>query len=87
MCIRDRSGAPKAPAPQPAAPNPGAPNPAAPDPQQGQQPSQQPDEPGGNQARLGYQGLQPLPVPHEWSDLVPAGPPLAAKSAAQPQNA
>ncbi|SOB84090.1 type VII secretion protein EccB [Streptomyces sp. 1331.2] len=87
-----QSGAPKAPAPQPgapnpAAPNPAAPNPAAPDPQQGQQPGQQPDEQGGNQARLGYQGLQPLPVPHEWSDLVPAGPPLTAKSAAQPQNA
>ncbi|MFD8086353.1 type VII secretion protein EccB [Kitasatospora sp. NPDC059722] len=48
---------------------------------------QQPDEPGGNQARLGYQGVQPLPVPREWSDLVPAGPPLSAKAAAQQQNA
>ncbi|MEV7602093.1 type VII secretion protein EccB [Kitasatospora sp. NPDC089797] len=45
------------------------------------------DQPGGNQARLGYQNVQPLPVPKEWSNLVPAGPPLTAKSAAQPQNA
>ncbi|MGW1176319.1 type VII secretion protein EccB [Kitasatospora sp. NPDC002543] len=55
------------------------------------EPSQEPgrpqDEPGGNQARLGYQGVQPLPVPKEWSNLVPAGPPLTAKSAVQPQNA
>lgn len=51
------------------------------------QPSQQPDEPGGNQARLGYQGVRPLPVPRAWSDLVPAGPPLSASSAAQQQNA
>ncbi|MFF0415928.1 type VII secretion protein EccB [Kitasatospora sp. NPDC004745] len=67
-------GATKSPTPQPGA--------TAPD----QQPQQQ-DEPGANQARLGYQGLQPLPVPREWSNLVPAGPPLAAKSAVQPQNA
>ncbi|MFI6158089.1 type VII secretion protein EccB [Kitasatospora sp. NPDC051170] len=52
-----------------------------------QQPAPQQDEPGGNQARLGYQGLQPLPVPLRWSNLVPAGPPLTAKGAAQPQNA
>ncbi|WP_030245455.1 type VII secretion protein EccB [Streptomyces sp. NRRL S-350] len=73
-----QAGAPKQPTPQPSTAAPGAPD---------QQPGQQQDEPGGNQARLGYQGVQPLPVPHEWSDLVPAGPPLTAKSAAQPQNA
>ncbi|MFD8755016.1 type VII secretion protein EccB [Kitasatospora sp. NPDC059577] len=77
-----RSGAPKVPTPQP-----GTPTPGAPDQQSGQQPGPQQDETGGNQARLGYQGIQPLPVPHEWSDLVPAGPRLTAKSAAQPQNA
>ncbi|KJS59070.1 type VII secretion protein EccB [Streptomyces rubellomurinus] len=73
------SGPPKTPTAKPttAPPAPGDP----------QQPPQQQDEPGGNQARLGYQGVQPLPVPHEWSNLVPAGPPLTAKSAAQPQNA
>ncbi|MGW3078122.1 type VII secretion protein EccB [Kitasatospora sp. NPDC001132] len=74
-----QSGSPKPSAPQPTAtPTPGAPS---------QEPGQQQDEPGGNQARLGYQGVQPLPVPKEWSNLVPAGPPLTAKSAAQPQNA
>ncbi|MEU1289558.1 type VII secretion protein EccB [Kitasatospora sp. NPDC005856] len=74
-----QSGAPKPPTPQATAtPAPGAP---------AQEPGQQQEEPGGNQARLGYQGVQPLPVPKEWSDLVPAGPPLTAKSAAQPQNA
>ncbi|MBV2151721.1 type VII secretion protein EccB [Kitasatospora sp. SUK 42] len=74
-----QTGTPKAPTPQPGGTDPGAPN---------QQPSPNPDDqPGGNQARLGYQGLQPLPVPREWSNLVPAGPPLTAKSAAQPQNA
>ncbi|MFF7995424.1 type VII secretion protein EccB [Kitasatospora xanthocidica] len=85
-----QSGAPKPPTPQPGAPNPGAPDQQSGQQQgqqAGQQPGQQQDETGGNQARLGYQGLQPLPVPHEWSDLVPAGPPLTAKSAAQPQNA
>ncbi|MFD9691112.1 type VII secretion protein EccB [Kitasatospora sp. NPDC059146] len=72
------SGAPKAATPAPGAQNPGA----------GGQPTQNPDDqPGGNQARLGYQNVQPLPVPKEWSNLVPAGPPLTAKSAAQPQNA
>ncbi|MBV6702895.1 type VII secretion protein EccB [Kitasatospora aureofaciens] len=73
-----QSSAPKSPAPQPSTSQPGTPA--------SEQP-QQPDEPGGNQARLGYQGLQPLPVPHEWSDLVPAGPPLSAKGAVQQQNA
>ncbi|MEV7929497.1 MULTISPECIES: type VII secretion protein EccB [unclassified Kitasatospora] len=68
-----QGGAPKTPTPQPGATTPD------------QQPPQ--DESGANQARLGYKELQPLPVPHEWSDLVPAGPPLTAKSAAQPQNA
>ncbi|MER7674041.1 type VII secretion protein EccB [Kitasatospora sp. NPDC096128] len=72
------SGAAKTATPAPGAPNPGA----------GGQPTPTPDEqPGGNQARLGYQNVQPLPVPREWSNLVPAGPPLTAKSAAQPQNA
>ncbi|MFI9162301.1 type VII secretion protein EccB [Kitasatospora aureofaciens] len=72
------SGAAKTPVPQQGAPNPGS----------GGQPAQNPeDQPGGNQARLGYQNVQPLPVPKEWSNLVPAGPPLTAKSAAQPQNA
>ncbi|MFD5466197.1 type VII secretion protein EccB [Kitasatospora sp. NPDC127059] len=72
------SGSPKPTAAPPSTPNPGAAN----------QPTQNPDEqPGGNQARLGYQNVQPLPVPKEWSNLVPAGPPLTAKSAAQPQNA
>ncbi|MFB6892588.1 type VII secretion protein EccB [Kitasatospora sp. NPDC056327] len=47
----------------------------------------QPEEQGGNQARLGYQGLRPAPVPQQWSNLVPAGPALNAKSAAQQQNA
>ncbi|MFJ9447701.1 type VII secretion protein EccB [Kitasatospora sp. NPDC101235] len=74
-----QSGPPKQPTPQPSAtPTPGAPS---------QEPGQQQEEPGGNQARLGYQGVKPLPVPKEWSNLVPAGPPLTAKSAAQPQNA
>ncbi|MET8545398.1 type VII secretion protein EccB [Kitasatospora sp. NPDC004799] len=74
-----QSGSAKPSAPQPGAtPTPGAP---------GQEPGQQPEEPGANQARLGYQGVQPLPVPKEWSNLVPAGPPLTAKSAVQPQNA
>ncbi|WP_395296159.1 type VII secretion protein EccB [Kitasatospora hibisci] len=48
---------------------------------------QQPEEVGGNQARLGYQGLQPAPVPVQWSNLVPAGPALNSKSATQQQNA
>ncbi|MFE4517138.1 type VII secretion protein EccB [Kitasatospora sp. NPDC056783] len=74
-----QGGTPKPSAPQPSAtPAPGAPS---------QEPEQQKDEPGANQARLGYQGVQPLLVPKEWSDLVPAGPPLTAKAAAQPQNA
>ncbi|KJY33004.1 type VII secretion protein EccB [Streptomyces sp. NRRL S-495] len=47
----------------------------------------QPEELGGNQARLGYQGLQPAPVPQQWSNLVPVGPALNARSAAQQQNA
>ncbi|MFJ6385538.1 type VII secretion protein EccB [Kitasatospora sp. NPDC092039] len=73
-----QSGTPKPPAAQPGAtPAPGA----------SQEPGQQQEEPGANQARLGYQGVQPLPVPKEWSNLVPAGPPLTAKSAVQPQNA
>ncbi|MFJ8628748.1 type VII secretion protein EccB [Kitasatospora sp. NPDC093550] len=76
-----QSGAPKPPGGQSAGPNPGAPD------QPGQQPGRPQDETGGNQARLGLQGVQPLPVPKEWSNLVPAGPPLTAKSAAQPQNA
>ncbi|AUY51727.1 type VII secretion protein EccB [Streptomyces sp. CB01881] len=50
-------------------------------------PPQQQEEAGGNQARLGYQGLQPVPVPQQWSNLVPAGPALNSKSAAQQQNA
>ncbi|MFF2045745.1 type VII secretion protein EccB [Kitasatospora sp. NPDC058170] len=66
------SGAPKAPTAQPSA------SAAAPQP---------PEEAGGNQARLGYQGLQPIPVPKEWSSLVPAGPALNAKNARQQQNA
>ncbi|MGW3044769.1 type VII secretion protein EccB [Kitasatospora sp. NPDC001159] len=71
-----QSGPPKSPTPQPSTPNPDG------------QPTQNPDDqPGGNQARLGYPNLQPLPVPQQWSNLVPAGPPLTAKSAAQPQNA
>ncbi|MFI2612401.1 type VII secretion protein EccB [Kitasatospora sp. NPDC018619] len=74
-----QSAAPKPPTPQPgAAQTPGAPS---------QEPGRPQEEPGGNQARLGYQGVQPLPVPKEWSNLVPAGPPLTAKGAAQPQNA
>ncbi|MFG2848095.1 type VII secretion protein EccB [Kitasatospora sp. NPDC048296] len=70
------AGATKTPTPPPGTPDPGG------------QPTQNPDDqPGGNQARLGYPNLQPLPVPQQWSNLVPAGPPLTAKSAAQPQNA
>ncbi|MFI9365490.1 type VII secretion protein EccB [Kitasatospora sp. NPDC053057] len=72
------SGAAKTPAPQQSTPNPGSGSQQTPNPD---------DQPGGNQARLGYQNVQPLPVPKEWSNLVPAGPPLTAKSAAQPQNA
>ncbi|MFF2144682.1 type VII secretion protein EccB [Kitasatospora sp. NPDC058190] len=71
-----QSGSPKPPTTQPSTSNPDG------------QPTQNPDDqPGGNQARLGYPNLQPLPVPQQWSNLVPAGPPLTAKSAAQPQNA
>ncbi|MER5355550.1 type VII secretion protein EccB [Kitasatospora sp. NPDC002551] len=66
-----QGGAPKTPSAQPATPS-GPP---------------QPEEAGGNQARLGYQGLQPALVPQQWSNLVPAGPALNAKSAAQQQNA
>ncbi|MEU8516069.1 type VII secretion protein EccB [Kitasatospora sp. NPDC048722] len=73
-----RGGAPESPSPQPSTAAPAAPDRT--------EAPQQPDEPGGNQARLGYQGVQPLPVPREWSDLVPAGPPLSAKAAAQQQN-
>ncbi|MFJ2868592.1 type VII secretion protein EccB [Kitasatospora sp. NPDC087314] len=69
-----QGGVPRTPTPQPST--------TAPDQQQPPQ-----DESGANQARLGYKEVQPLPVPREWSDLVPAGPPLTAKSAAQPQNA
>ncbi|MFJ9697741.1 type VII secretion protein EccB [Kitasatospora sp. NPDC101183] len=72
----------KSPSPQPST---AQPTPGAGDQQQGA--PQQQDEPGGNQARLGYQGVQALPVPLRWSNLVPAGPPLTAKGAAQPQNA
>ncbi|MEV7781631.1 type VII secretion protein EccB [Kitasatospora sp. NPDC088351] len=70
-----QSGTPKAPSTAPSTPA------AAP-----QQPQPQ-EEAGGNQARLGYQGVQPVPVPREWSNLVPAGPALNARSAAQQQNA
>ncbi|MFF2751055.1 type VII secretion protein EccB [Kitasatospora sp. NPDC058048] len=74
-----QSGTPKPPAPPAGAtPTPGA---------TAQGSGQQPEEPGGNQARLGYQGVKPLPVPKEWSNLVPAGPPLTATGAVQPQNA
>ncbi|GAA3016019.1 type VII secretion protein EccB [Kitasatospora sp. NPDC006786] len=74
-----QSGTPKPPTPSAAAtPTPGA---------TAQDPGRQPEEPGGNQARLGYQGVRPLPVPKEWSNLVPAGPPLTATGAVQPQNA
>lgn len=38
------------------------------------------------QARLGYKDVQPGLVPRAWSDLVPAGPNLATKSALQPQT-
>ncbi|MBD0688969.1 type VII secretion protein EccB [Streptomyces sp. CBMA123] len=72
------SGSAKATTPPSSTPNPGSGDQSAPNPD---------DQPGGNQARLGYQNVQPLPVPKEWSNLVPAGPPLTAKSAAQPQNA
>ncbi|MFD0279577.1 type VII secretion protein EccB [Kitasatospora sp. NPDC127111] len=74
-----------------ATPAPGQPSPTA-----SKTPSAQPTDPaapqqqeetGGNQARLGYGGLQPVPVPQVWSNLVPAGPALNSKSAAQQQNA
>ncbi|GAA1256136.1 type VII secretion protein EccB [Kitasatospora nipponensis] len=37
-------------------------------------------------ARLGYKDTPPVPVPKQWSDLVPAGPVLNTKTATQAQN-
>ncbi|WKX72906.1 type VII secretion protein EccB [Streptomyces sp. XD-27] len=39
------------------------------------------------QIRLGYQGLDPLPIPRSWSEFLPIGPRLDANSARQPQGA
>ncbi|WP_371481470.1 type VII secretion protein EccB [Kitasatospora sp. NBC_00315] len=52
----------------------------------GQQTQQAAQDEGGTQARLGYKDIQPLPVPKEWSDLVPDGPGLNTKTALQQQN-
>ncbi|MBY8889181.1 type VII secretion protein EccB [Streptomyces sp. PTM05] len=38
------------------------------------------------QVRLGYGGVQPVPVPRTWSSFLPAGPTLDTNSAAQPQG-
>ncbi|MGW4895758.1 type VII secretion protein EccB [Kitasatospora sp. NPDC004240] len=68
------SGAPTAPATPSAQPT----APAAPQTQ---------EENGGAQARLGFRDLKPVPVPREWSSLVPSGPSLNTKNAAQQQDA
>ncbi|MGW6914068.1 type VII secretion protein EccB [Kitasatospora sp. NPDC054939] len=65
------SGAPATPSAQPTAP-------AGP-------PEQ--EEQGGAQARLGYREVKPVPVPKEWSNLIPNGPALNTKNAAQQQDA
>ncbi len=59
------------------------------------QPTAQPDaqqqaaaeESGGTQARLGYKDIQPLPVPKQWSDLVPASSALSSEAAGEQQSA
>ncbi|MDB1089718.1 type VII secretion protein EccB [Streptomyces sp. ACA25] len=38
------------------------------------------------QARLGYGGVEPVPVPAQWSRLLPTGPRLDTDSARQPQG-
>ncbi|TVL94411.1 type VII secretion protein EccB [Streptomyces sp. SAJ15] len=38
------------------------------------------------QTRLGYQGVDPLPVPANWSQFLPIGPRLDTNSARQPQG-
>ncbi|WP_031521661.1 type VII secretion protein EccB [Streptomyces sp. NRRL F-5123] len=38
-------------------------------------------------ARLGYADVNPLPIPIEWSELLPSGPVLDTASAARPQGA
>lgn len=38
------------------------------------------------QIRLGYQDVRPLPVPDNWSGLLPKGPRLDTNSAKQPQS-
>lgn len=69
------SGAPKAPSASPTAPQAAPPA------------GQAPEENGNAQARLGYREVQPVPVPREWSNLVPAGPALNVKDAVQQQDA
>ncbi|MEU3045464.1 type VII secretion protein EccB [Streptomyces sp. NPDC006984] len=38
------------------------------------------------QNRLGYKGVEPLPVPAEWSTFLPTGPRLSTGAASQPQG-
>ncbi|NBM19737.1 type VII secretion protein EccB [Streptomyces sp. GC420] len=38
------------------------------------------------QTRLGYENVDPAPVPQEWSSLLPTGPRLATAAARQPQG-
>lgn len=38
------------------------------------------------QIRLGYKDVRPLPVPDNWSGLLPKGPRLDTNSAKQPQS-
>ncbi|WP_441246060.1 type VII secretion protein EccB [Kitasatospora sp. McL0602] len=40
----------------------------------------------GAQARLGYDKIQPVLVPKDWANLVPAGPALDVNTAVLPQN-
>ncbi|MEV0266615.1 type VII secretion protein EccB [Streptomyces sp. NPDC050617] len=47
-----------------------------------------PEQPAANQAqtRLGYQNVNPIPVPANWSEFLPTGPRLDTNSAKQPQG-
>ncbi|MGF1430756.1 type VII secretion protein EccB [Kitasatospora sp. LaBMicrA B282] len=61
---------------------------ASPSPSPNPSAAAQPAQPQTNeaQARLGYPGTTPVPVPKSWSDLVPAGPELNTNAATQVQN-
>lgn len=43
-------------------------------------------QPDNAQARLGYGGLKPAPVPESWSSLLPSGPNLNSTAAAEQQG-